>query len=113
MPNSELLLIADGYGSSFIHFLNKTTGEFLEGWSFGGKGNATSPHVQFNTPHSVSLEPQSAWLDSSTPVFVVSDRSNNRLVRVLADGTFLGESSVKDGAPLPCNADIRADTGLV
>ena len=57
VPNSDLLLVADGYGSSYIHFLNKTTGAFLEGRSFGGKGNATSPRVQFDTPHSVSLEP--------------------------------------------------------
>ena len=53
------------------------------------------------------------WPNTTAPVFVVSDRSNNRLVRVLADGTFLGASSVEKEAPLPCNADTRADTGLV
>lgn len=36
VPGTDLLLLADGYGSSFIHFLNKTTGEYLPGRTFGG-----------------------------------------------------------------------------
>ena len=111
VPGTDLLLVADGYGSSFIHFLNKTNGKFLEGMSFGGKGNATSPRVQFNTPHSVSLETRKLASAASQPVFIVSDRSNNRFVWVLPDGTFVKEKSVLDAAPLPCNIDIEPKTG--
>ena len=81
------MLVSDGYGSSFIHFLNKTDGTYIEGLSFGGKGNATSP-IQFNTPHAVSLD--SAYSKKyNFPVFAVSDRSNNRIVWMDMKGNVL------------------------
>jgi hypothetical protein len=102
VPNTDMLLVADGYGSSWIHALNKTTGDYLEGKSFGGFGNSTNP-VKFDTPHSISLEVSSLQKDDGQPTrFIVSDRSNNRLVYVTANGDFIKAVSM---APLPCNVD--------
>jgi hypothetical protein len=102
IPNTGVLLVADGYGSSWIHALNKTTGDYLEGKSFGGFGNSTNP-VKFDTPHSISLDFSSFQKDSGQPTrFIVSDRSNNRLVYVTADGDFVKAAPM---APLPCNVD--------
>ena len=113
MPGTDELLVADGYGSSFIHVLNKTTGEYLEGRSFGGLGNTTSP-LRFHTPHGINVDPRvlpPRGAPAGTPVFVVSDRSNGRLIWHLADGTFVKASPTTQpaGMSLPCNVDVRTD----
>jgi hypothetical protein len=110
VPGSDLLLLADGYGSSYIHFLNKTDGTFIEGMSFGGLGNATSPNVQFHTPHSVSLDHQYS-AKYGCPVFAVSDRSNNRIVWVNTSGHVFNTRSTLDTSPLPCNVDFSTSNG--
>ena len=103
------MLVSDGYGSSFIHFLNKTDGTYIEGLSFGGKGNATSP-IQFNTPHAVSLD--SAYSKKyNFPVFAVSDRSNNRIVWMDMKGNVLNIQSTLTTAPLPCNVHFSTSDG--
>lgn len=99
VPGTDLLLVADGYGSSFVHVLNKSTGEFLESRTFGGKGNTTDP-LRFDTPHGINVDP------SRPGTFVVSDRSNNRLVWFTAEGEFVHTAP---SVPLPCNADIHED----
>lgn len=103
VPGTDVLLLADGYGSSFVHQFNKNTGEFIPGKSFGGKGNATGDPVQFHTPHGINLDPRRSG------TFVVSDRSNNRLVWVTADGKYVDSKSTISpiGMALPCNVDIR------
>jgi len=104
VPGTDILLVADGYGSSWVHAFNKTTGEFLENQSFGGKGNGTDP-VQFNTPHGIKDDPR---VPGS---FVISDRTNNRLVWVTATGKFLKAevTSAVPGMSLPCNVDVHED----
>merc|ERR1719247_348924 len=102
---TDMLLVADGYGSSFVHTLDKYTGEFLEGRSFGGgRSNGTSP-LQFNTPHGIYEDPR---IPGS---LVVSDRSNSRLVWVTASGEFLKAQSTAAvlGMRLPCNVDVHED----
>ena len=36
--------MTDGYGSSFVHVLNKTDGAYVPGMSFGGKPTFSCPH---------------------------------------------------------------------
>lgn len=106
VPGTDVLLVADGYGSSFVHALNKTTGEYLENRTFGGKGTTTEP-LRFNTPHGINV-------DARMPgTFVVSDRSNSRLVWFTAEGKFI--KTVPTVHPLPCNVDVHDDAlaGLV
>eukprot|EP00927_Polykrikos_kofoidii_P062127 TRINITY_DN56942_c0_g1_i1.p1 TRINITY_DN56942_c0_g1~~TRINITY_DN56942_c0_g1_i1.p1 ORF type:complete len:424 (+),score=62.33 TRINITY_DN56942_c0_g1_i1:85-1356(+) len=106
-PGTDILVVADGYGSSFVHLLNKTTGAYLEGRSFGGKGNSTKDPVRFNTPHGIALDPRFPG------AFAISDRSNNRLVWVDIDGHII--KIVPTVHPLPCNLDVHkdADAGYV
>lgn len=100
VPGTDILLVADGYGSSFIHALNKTSGAYLENRTFGGLGNTTKP-LRFNTPHAISI-------DARMPgTFVVSDRSNSRLVWVTAEGKFV--KAVPTVHPLPCNVHVHQD----
>ena len=114
VPGTDLLLVADGYGSSFVHGLNKNTGEYVEGSTFGGKGGTIQP-LRFNTPHGISLDPRvraPAGSPAHAPVFVVSDRSNERLVWVLANGEFVASAPMRDRGPgmaLPCNVDTHVD----
>mmetsp|Transcript_13476 Transcript_13476/g.19863 ORF Transcript_13476/g.19863 Transcript_13476/m.19863 type:complete len:379 (+) Transcript_13476:59-1195(+) len=103
VPGTDFLLVADGYGSHYVHTFNKTNGAFIEGRSFGGFGNSTRP-LRFHTPHSISLDYNSA--QEAEPVFIISDRFNHRLVRVTVDGTLLkitGRNETQ--TPLPCNVD--------
>lgn len=100
----DLLFVADGYGSSWIHVFNKTTGEFVPGKSFGGVGNTTHP-LRFSTPHGIAV-------DYADPRFlIISDRSNQRLVWVSKTGDFV--KAVHTTLPLPCNVDNshRDDSG--
>lgn len=99
VPGTDELLVADGYGSYLIHVLNKSTGEYLENRTFGGNGTSTAP-LRFNTPHGINLD------KSRAGTFIVSDRSNNRIVRVTERGEFVDETPA---APLPCNVDVHND----
>ena len=105
VPGTDILLVADGYGSSFVHAFNKTNGQFLEGRSFGGKGNSTSP-LRFNTPHGINEDARRPGL------LVVSDRSNNRLVWITPDGKYVDHASTATptGMSLPCNVATHEDT---
>lgn len=106
MPGTDILLVADGYGSSFVHALNKTTGMYLENRTFGGKGRTTDP-LRFDVPHGINIDPRMPG------TAVVSDRTNNRLVWVTAEGRFV--KTVPTVHPLPCNIDVHRDRlqGLV
>lgn len=115
VPGSDVLLLADGYGSSWVHQLDKHTGRYL-GRSFGGIGNATSDPVKFNTPHGINVDPRrpptssglATTMAGGGPAFAVSDRSNNRLAWVDADGKYLGSEWLGNppGMALPCNVDF-------
>jgi len=110
VPGTDTLLLADGYGSSFIHMLDKNTGKYL-GKSWGGKGFSNDP-LKLTIPHGINFDP-SYDSGNSEPTFVVSDRSNHRLVWTTADGKFLGDQDFSKPPPfgmsLPCNVDIVVD----
>eukprot|EP00697_Spironema_sp_BW2_P009277 gnl/Spiro4/24115_TR11961_c0_g1_i1.p1 gnl/Spiro4/24115_TR11961_c0_g1~~gnl/Spiro4/24115_TR11961_c0_g1_i1.p1 ORF type:complete len:363 (-),score=93.33 gnl/Spiro4/24115_TR11961_c0_g1_i1:16-1050(-) len=65
------LFVSDGYGSSYVHQLDPSTGKYT-GRSFGGPGSSTDPQ-KFNCPHGIYLD------DQSQGQLVVSDRGNSRL----------------------------------
>ena len=108
VPASDVLLVTDGYGSSYVHSLNKTTGAYLEGRSFGGKGRSSADPVRLDTPHAIALDPRRPG------TFAISDRSNHRLVWVTASGHFVAEALTASpaGMSLPCNVDVRADEAV-
>jgi len=106
VPNTDILLVADGYGSSYIHMLDKNTGTYL-GKSWGGKGNSNNP-VKLYTPHGINVDSR---YQSNTPIFVISDRSNHRFVWTDANGKFFDEITAASAAGMsfPCNVDIIQD----
>lgn len=92
-------LLADGYGSFFIHRYDKD-GKWLN--SFGGPGDGKGT---FNTPHGL-------WIDErgAEPIVVVTDRAHNTLQRFKLDGTYVDTIS---GFGLPANIDVQGDLMLV
>jgi len=66
LPGTDYLLVTDGYGSSYVHVLNKTTGAYIPGMTFGG-----SP--TFACPHKITL-------DEDAKKIVICDRSHQRRV---------------------------------
>jgi hypothetical protein len=98
LPDGDLL-VADGYGSWFIHRYDKDGN-----WKshFGGPG---ADNGKFNTPHGL-------WMDArdGESLLCVCDRANNQLQYLTIDGqhrqTFTGYG-------LPANADIRDELLLI
>ena len=74
LPGTDYLLVTDGYGSSYVHVLNKTDGTFVPGMSFG-KG-------VFACPHKITV-------DETTKKVVICDRSHSRRVYVNSPPTLL------------------------
>jgi hypothetical protein len=106
VPDTDLLLVADGYGSSYIHTFDKNTGVYLKN-SWGGPGKSINP-LRLSVPHGINVDPRVQNLQS--PTFVICDRSNNRLVWTDQKGTFIDEEPITDtGMTLPCNVDITVD----
>ena len=92
-------LLADGYGSYYIHRYDK------EGnWKshFGGPGDGKG---KFNTPHGL-------WIDDrrEPATLIVADRAHHNLQRLDLDGKHLETIS---GFGLPANIDRRGDLLLV
>jgi len=106
VPGTEVLLVADGYGSSWVHQFDKRSGRYL-GLSFGGKGHTSADPIKFNTPHGINVDTR-FQADDGGPAFVVSDRSNSRLVWVDASGKYLDSraTTAPPGMSLPCNVDV-------
>ncbi len=93
-------LLADGYGSFYIHRYDKE-GEYQE--SFGGPGEGNG---KFNTPHGL-------WIDrrpGREPSVVVTDRAHHTLQYLTLDGKYLETLS---GFGLPANADTWNDLMVV
>lgn len=99
LPDGGFLL-ADGYGSYFLHRYDKDAN-----WigSFGGPGEGEG---KFNTPHGLTLDTR----DAANPVVVVADRANNRLQRLTIDGRYLDSI---EGLGLPANVQVSGDLMLV
>jgi hypothetical protein len=93
-------LLADGYGSYYIHRYDKDAN-----WKscFGGQGAGEG---KFNTPHGI-------WIDRRTgrePAVVVCDRANHTLQFLDLDGNY--KETIR-GFGLPANADIWKDLLLI
>jgi len=105
VPNSNILLVADGYGSSFIHLLDKYTGEYM-GKSWGGSGNGNFP-LKLSVPHGINVDLRAS---TKTPIFVISDRSNHRFVWADQNGNYVNQQYIFDnGMMFPCNVDLIVD----
>ncbi|MCA9173166.1 MAG: twin-arginine translocation signal domain-containing protein [Planctomycetales bacterium] len=92
-------LLADGYGSYYIHRFDK------EGkWQscFGGPGEGNG---KFKTPHGI-------WIDrrDDEPRVVICDRAHNTLQHLTLDGKHL---ATQEGFGLPANVDSRGELLLV
>jgi DNA-binding beta-propeller fold protein YncE len=92
-------LLADGYGSFFIHRYD-ANGKWLSCW--GGEGSGKG---KFNTPHGL-------WIDSrgTKPIVVVTDRAHDTLQRFTLEGQYL---DTLPGFKLPANVDTREELLLV
>jgi hypothetical protein len=93
-------LLADGYGSYYIHRYDKN-GEWVS--CFGGPGNGEGT---FNTPHGI-------WIDrrnSDAPAIVICDRAHGTLQTFDMDGKY--QRTVK-GFGMPANIDTWNDLLVV
>jgi hypothetical protein len=100
-PQSERVLVADGYGSSMIHAL-KTADGLYAGKSWGGLGAA---HGELNCPHGITYDPRRKLL-------LTADRGNKRLEYFTLNGLYHSTVEAKE-LTAPCNADIQGDYVLV
>ncbi|MBX3444941.1 MAG: hypothetical protein KF774_21250 [Planctomyces sp.] len=99
LPDGDFLL-ADGYGSFYIHRYNKD-GEWQS--CFGGAGEG---HGKFNTPHGI-------WYDQRpgrTPAVAICDRAHHTLQYVSLEGEPL---ETLTGYGLPANLDTHGELLLV
>lgn len=107
-PGGSLLFVADGYGSSYIHVMNSSTGTWLNpDFSFGGLG---VEHGKFHTPHGINWDGR-----IGRSHLVVSDRSNARIEYFNLDGTYystMADNSTVATISQPCNVDIDIERGL-
>jgi len=93
-------LLADGYGSFYVHRYNKD-GKWLS--MFGGPGNGKG---KFATAHGL-------WIDrrtGKTPTIVVTDRAHHTLQIFSMDGKYL---ETLTGFGLPANVDSWNDLLVV
>jgi hypothetical protein len=99
LPGGDFLL-ADGYGSYFIHRYD-ADGNWLS--SFGGVGKGEG---SFNLPHGL-------WVDTrkgAEPGIMVADRANNQLQLLSIEGEY--ERTI-GGFGLPANIDTSSELMLV
>ncbi|MDG2467934.1 MAG: peptidase [Pirellulaceae bacterium] len=99
LENGEFLL-ADGYGSFFIHHFDKDANWIRH---FGGPGKGEG---KFNTPHGI-------WIDNrkkDQPEIVICDRAHHNLQFLDMNGGYL---RTKTGFGLPANVDTFEDLMLI
>ena len=102
VPETGVVYVADGYGSSKVHGFNATTGEYT-GFVFGGKGSGDDP-IQFNCDHGISY-------DTRVNQILVSDRANHRLRWIDPSGKLI-KTETYPTCTLPCNAQTSNGTSL-
>jgi hypothetical protein len=100
-PETDRVVVADGYGSSMIHELMVADGVYA-GKSWGGLGAA---HGELNCPHGITYDPRRKLL-------LTADRGNRRLEYFTLAG-FYHSTIAAPEITAPCNADIRGDHVLV
>ncbi|ADG67894.1 NHL repeat containing protein [Planctopirus limnophila DSM 3776] len=94
------LLVADGYGSNYIHRYTKD-GEYK--LSFAGAGPSPG---KFSTNHGLALEAR----PGKEEILYVTDRSRNTIQCLTPEGKFV---SLIDGFQKPCHVDFYKDLMLV
>ena len=104
LPDTETLLVCDGYGSSFVHGYSTVDGSYIKGSSFGkiGDGLSNTPgsrDVSWDTNHGIGWNP-------STNLLLHCDRVGHRLVYTEADGTYVSHVPLSGGMSLPCSVDF-------
>lgn len=99
LPSGGFLL-ADGYGSYYIHRYD-ADGKWLS--AFGGPGDGKGT---FSLPHGIWVDTR----DSDSPEIVIADRAHNALQVFSLDGTY---KKTVDGLGLPANVDTYGDLMLV
>jgi hypothetical protein len=99
LPEGDFLL-ADGYGSFYIHRYDKDGN-----WKscFGGPGEGEG---KFDTPHGLWIDDR----DANQPVLVVTDRAHHTIQVLSLDGKHL---KTLTGFGLPANLDRQGDLLLV
>jgi hypothetical protein len=99
LPDGDFLL-ADGYGSYYIHRYDKD-GKWKS--AFGGPGSGEG---KFDLPHGI-------WIDSRPgrePAVVVCDRAHHKLQYLSVEGKHL---ETLEGYGLPANADTWKDLMVI
>jgi hypothetical protein len=107
IPGDDRLFVADGYGSSFVHVVDRRNGQYT-GTSWGGKGNTASAAdpTRFDCNHGMGYDAQRGLL-------VFTDRANSRLVYTDPTGQFVQETPLGSGGlSLPCNVDVQGDFAI-
>lgn len=94
------VFVADGYGSSYIHKLDRD-GDYHG--TFGGNGSAPG---QLSCPHGLLVDTR-----EPRPTLIVADRGNRRLQRFDLEGRHL--DFVKDELRAPCHFDERQGVLLI
>ena len=93
-------LVADGYGSFFIHRYD-AQGNWVG--KFGGPGDGAGT---FDTPHGLWIDRRNPHL----PVIIVTDRAHHTLQRFTLDGQYIDTLT---GFGLPANIDTLGELMLV
>ena len=99
LPDGDLL-VADGYGSYFVHRFDRD-GKWKS--CLGGPGDGKG---KFDTPHGL-------WVDQRpgrTPTLIVADRAHHTLQVLTLDGQY---QETWDGFGLPANLDIHGELIVV
>lgn len=99
LPNHDFL-VADGYGSYFIHRYS-SDGDWISSFGGPGSGNGT-----FSLPHGIWIDNR----DSTAPRIVVADRAHNALQVFDLEGKYI-QTATQFG--LPANLDTYQDLMLV
>lgn len=94
-PNGDIFVV-DGYGKSLVHKFD-AAGKWLK--TFGGKGKEDG---QFMTCHGIVLDTR-----SGTPLLLICDRENRRLVHLDLEGNFV--ATITTDLRRPCSASIHGD----
>jgi hypothetical protein len=98
-PDNRIYL-ADGYGASVVHVFSPDR-KYLKTIGTRGEGDG-----QFRTCHGIALDTR-----SGTPLLLICDRENRRLVHHDLEGNFV--RVVTTGLRRPCALSIRGDYAAV
>ncbi|MEY2881904.1 MAG: hypothetical protein RLZZ15_4284 [Verrucomicrobiota bacterium] len=94
------IYVADGYGASVIHMYSADR-KYLKTIGTRGEGDG-----QFKTCHGIALDTR-----SGTPLLLVCDRENKRLVHLDLEGKFV--RTLATDLRRPCSVSIKGDYAAI